>query len=259
MSRSRGRRIVPYPDLLLIALIGIAAVVAVVLNLPVVLRLVLALPLVFFVPGYALVSALFPARPLPALERLLISVGASFAITILAGLVVARVFGLSATSWTVTLALFGVVGAGLAWLRRTRSSDTRPTLQLPAISTRDALPVAVAALAAIAIVVGTRMIAAQQEAPPPAQLWLVPVADGSFDARLGVRAGPAGGTYAVQLTSAGVAVEQFDISLAPGETWETVVDLTAEERQRPIVGRLYEGGSELELRFVVLQPPVDAG
>lgn len=260
MRQFRGQRLaVPDPDLLLVAVTAFAAVLAVLLNLPVVVRLILALPLVFFVPGYALMCALFPARPLPAVERLLISVGASFGITILAGLVLARVVGLSATSWTIMLALFGMAGAGVAWLRRKRAATERPYVQLPTVRLRDALPLAVAAVAVIAIIVGTRVIAAQQEVPPPAQLWMLPLADGSFDAQLGVRAGPAGGAYVVQLTSAGVLVEQFDFSLAPGETWETVVDFSAEERQRPIVGRLYEGGSQLEIRFVVLQPPVDAG
>lgn len=110
----------------------------VVLGLSGPLRVVLALPTVLFLPGYALVAALFPERPeegpppgeegepstrqgLDGLERFALSLGLSIAVVPLLGL------GLNFTPWGIRLApvlaaitIFTLSAAAVAWRRRAR-------------------------------------------------------------------------------------------------------------------------------------------
>ncbi len=44
--------------------------------------------------------------------------------------------------------------------------------------------------------------------------------------------------------------------LGPNEMWQQDLVFDAEDREQPIVGRLYAEGDDTELRFVVLQPPL---
>ncbi len=210
--------------------------------------------MILLAPGYVLQSALLPVPPLPALDRLLISFGGSIVITILVGLLLAWVrIPLVPISWTAALALFTIIGAGLAVLRRRGSKPASPERALPRVRLRDALPIALAGVGIVAIFVGTRTIAGDQEPAAPAQLWLLPAVDGSTGARLGMRAGD-GGDYTIRVTSAGVLLQEYAIRLDPEQAWEQHVVLSADDRRQPIVGRLYTDVSETELRFVVLQP-----
>lgn len=90
-------------DLSLVVISLAATAIAVLLNAPAFVRVPLASALVFFVPGYALSVALFPAGEaapskqlggsitrdgIAMLDRIVISVGASVSIVVLAGLVI---------------------------------------------------------------------------------------------------------------------------------------------------------------------------
>ncbi|KKI00375.1 hypothetical protein EO95_13960 [Methanosarcina sp. 1.H.T.1A.1] len=85
-----------------------------------VLRNILGLPLVLFLPGYALIAALFPAKSdLDGIERTALSFGLSIAVVPLIGL------GLNYTPWgirllpiLISLSLFTIAMCGLAYLRR---------------------------------------------------------------------------------------------------------------------------------------------
>jgi hypothetical protein len=243
------------PDLALAAAVATAAVVAVLMGAPPFVRVVLTLPLVFFIPGYVLLHALLPASSLATVERLAIAVGASIAITILAGLLLGWApVPLGSLSWSVTLGTISVIGAAVCWVRRRRLSSAVAPPASPSIRMRDGLTVAVAGLAAVAILAGTRAIASDMEPPHPVQLWMLPVANESYDAHLGVRGGLPSGTYTVRVSSSGVTLNEFPVTVGPGETWETVLSFSQADRQRPIVARLYEQGQDVELRFVVLQP-----
>jgi uncharacterized membrane protein len=78
--------------------------------------------MVLFVPGYALIAALFPRRgDLDGIERVALSFGLSIAVVPLIGL------GLNYTPWgirltpvVISLALFTVIMAAAAYLRRTQ-------------------------------------------------------------------------------------------------------------------------------------------
>jgi uncharacterized membrane protein len=84
------------------------------------LRNLLGLPLVLFLPGYALIAALFPAKSdLDGIERTALSFGLSIAVVPLIGL------GLNYTPWgirllpiLISLSVFTFIMCGLAYLRR---------------------------------------------------------------------------------------------------------------------------------------------
>jgi len=86
------------------------------------LRIVFALLIIFFVPGYAFISALFPGnREISGIERFTLSVGFSIVIMVFDG------FLISLTEWkfrpnsiTISLALLTLVFVVLAYLSRRR-------------------------------------------------------------------------------------------------------------------------------------------
>ncbi len=246
-------------DLLAAGIVSAAAVVLALVDAPAVLRLLPALVLVLFIPGYLLAAALFPQPSLSLTERVVISIGASFALTIVGGLLLAwSPAGLTPVSWATFLAVMSLVGIVAAWWRRRRSAGFMPRIALLPVRGIDLLMLTVAALGIVGIVAATRAIASDMEEPPPAALWMLPVENGALDARVGVRAGDPGGAYTLRVTSTGQLLDEFELDLDAGETWQQVIDFTAETRERPIVARLFDADGD-ELRFVVLQPLMDDG
>jgi len=89
-------------------------------------RNILGLPLVLFLPGYALIAALFPAKSdLDGIERTALSFGLSIAVVPLIG------FGLNYIPWgirllpiLISLSVFTFLMCGLAYLRRAKLSET---------------------------------------------------------------------------------------------------------------------------------------
>ena len=257
MNRYRDE-LIRHSDLVVLSVLALVAVAVVGLELPPPVRLLPALPLIFFAPGYVLQAALFPASPWPPVERTLLAVGVSLVSTIVVGLVLAAAsIPLGPVSWTVALAALTLFAAAVAWFRQSHLEATPTGFGLPPLRWRDAILITLAMVGTVAVLVGTRAIAADREVAAPEQLWLLPRDDGSLDARVGARAGGAGGAYVIRLTSAGALLEEFTVQLEPGQTWEQDVPFSEEDRRQPIVGRLYIQGEETELRFVVLQPHPD--
>jgi uncharacterized membrane protein len=85
-----------------------------------VVRVGVGLIYVLFCPGYALVSALFPAKKgLGALERVALSIGMSIVLTPLMGLVAnLSPFGIRIFTMLPAFSLFILAAAAVAWLRR---------------------------------------------------------------------------------------------------------------------------------------------
>jgi len=82
-------------------------------------RIIIGLPYLLFFPGYVLISFLFPEEePLDKIERIALSFGLSIAITPLIGLLLNYIWNISLTSISVSLSLFILAFAGLAYLRR---------------------------------------------------------------------------------------------------------------------------------------------
>jgi uncharacterized membrane protein len=102
------------------------------------LRIVVGLPFVLFLPGYALIAALYPRRDdLDGVERLALSLGLSLAVVPLIGLVLNYTpWGIRLVPILVGLSVFTGGCAVAAWRRRARISpaerfpaDVRPVLQ----------------------------------------------------------------------------------------------------------------------------------
>jgi len=86
------------------------------------LRATLGIPFVLFLPGYAVVAALFPRRTdLTGIERLAYSLGLSLALTPLVGIAVNFTpWGIRLLPIVLSLALIIVAMAGFAFYRRER-------------------------------------------------------------------------------------------------------------------------------------------
>jgi len=257
---NRLRALAYHVDLWVAALLVLAAMAAVTLNLGTLPRVLLGVPLVLFLPGYALVSALFPTRVIPTVERLLLALGASIALAIVVGLALALAgVLLTPGSWTVALALLTMIGVVVAWVRRLRHGVTGPGFAFVTMPRLSALMVVVAVLGAINIVAGSNLVAQDQASPAPAQLWMVPIPGQPDEAQLGMRAGADGGPYLIRLSSGGTTLREFNVDTAPGQEWVTDVVFPVAVRANPIVARLYYNGSDTEMRFVVLEPATNGG
>ena len=82
----------------------------------------MGLPLVLFLPGYALIAALFPRKDdLDGIERIALSFGLSIAITPLLGLGLNYTpFGIRLTPILIVLSVFTISLAISTWVRRSR-------------------------------------------------------------------------------------------------------------------------------------------
>lgn len=85
-----------------------------------VLRIILGLPFVFFFPGYALISALYPSKKsLSTFARIALSFGFSLVVTALVGLILNYTpFGIRLYPILVTLFIFNLIMSGIYWLRQ---------------------------------------------------------------------------------------------------------------------------------------------
>jgi len=85
-------------------------------------RIILGLPLVLFLPGYALIAALFPRKDdFDAIERVALSFGLSIAITPLLGLALNYTpFGIRLAPVLIVLSVFTISLAICAYVRRSR-------------------------------------------------------------------------------------------------------------------------------------------
>jgi uncharacterized membrane protein len=113
-------------ELLLIIILTVLLGIIVYFSPSSILRVIFGLPALLFFPGYALLSALFPARDaLHSLEWAAFSLAVSIAAVSLIGII------LNYTPWGITLhsallanAGFIIAAAALAWLRRYRINAT---------------------------------------------------------------------------------------------------------------------------------------
>jgi uncharacterized membrane protein len=109
------------PNIDLIIVIGITLLLIIaVIFLPFdILRLVLGLPFALFLPGYALISALFPSRSqLSTIERVAYSIALSFAIVALIGLLLNYAWSISLYPILLCFSLITLILVFIAWFRR---------------------------------------------------------------------------------------------------------------------------------------------
>ncbi len=254
---TRLRALIDQPDLALAAVFvmlgGIGAVGAFD-GIPL-LHVMLTVPLVLFLPGYALVNAALPSLVVPAVERLLISVGTSIALTILVGVVLGwPTFGLNQATWPLALVALTIILIAIAWARRSLLGIVGARPRIAPMPLGAALALGLAILIVGNVLIGARLFAQSQQSPVPVQLWMLPVSGEMDQARLGMRAGSDGGRFEIIVSASGQALHTFDLDLPAEQTWETILDLPAGTESVPIVARLYDNGSDVESRYVTLVP-----
>ncbi len=222
------------------------------IEVPSAVRVVLAIPFVLALPGYAIVSALLPALELPAVERLLLSIGSSIVLAILLGLVIAGTGDLSPARWAVGITVVTVTGIVAAWVRRVRAGLNGPHARVATMPRLGALAVVLAVLLAANVVAVARLSAAGNDPAAPLQLWLVPDADDPGAALLGVRGGADADEYRLVVLIDDDPIHEFALQVDAGETWQTQLRLSPQQRQQSVFARLFEGDEEV--RWVVLRP-----
>jgi hypothetical protein len=202
-------------------------------------RALLTVPLVLFLPGYALTAAVFPRRGGAGpsqVERIMLGVGLSLAAAALGGIVLdGTPWGLRAATWAILLGgtTLGATAVALARDATERGATEEehlggraPLRGLPAVGLGQGLLLAGAALAVVAATAVARQGAEVDQATKGStQLWLVAAGEPGGALRLGLRsAEPRPATYILRLAVDGVPAQTWpDITLAPGQTWETTV------------------------------------
>lgn len=233
-------------DLIMVSILAVvcAAIALAMAAVPVV-RIIGALPLVVFLPGYAITLACLPRRSLGRVERLLISLGLSVAITILLGLTLYYVgISLQTATWAIALAATTLVFCGIAWRRRHTVEGESSSVSLSInLSLRDMV------LLGLAVVVSGAAIGIARLPSPPNNvsgytlLWLVPTSDGDTgNYQLGITSQEfTAVAYHLQVTIDGRVVWDWpELKLAPGETWKSPIVLQNDQlRAGSIAAVLY--------------------
>ena len=211
------------------------------------LRLLFGLPLALVLPGYALMSALFPRRMLGGVERMLFTLSLSLSTVILCGFVLNRTpWGLRPESWAVALSEITLGASLIAAARRhfipaklaDLMHDQQARTVQPPTSSRPRLGLSVGqtvlfglaiALAASAMLLA-RGEAALRPAPDVIQLWMLP-GDKAATVRVGVNSvGPAEGNFRLQIQRGGYVIREWQsLTITAGQRWEEIVTLDGQQ------------------------------
>jgi uncharacterized membrane protein len=212
------------------------------------IRVIAALPLALYLPGFALVAAVFDGEQLAPLKRLTIEVAASLIVLVLSAFVLNIFpFGLRTASWAVLLPLLIIVGCAVAARRRDKASR-RPRPFFAGVgrpSTRTIV------LLGAAIVIGAASIALAQK-PLPAKhaegftaLWMLPTDADEEAVVVGVQSNeqdPA--SYRLEVTAGGGSQSKtYRVELDPGEEKTFEVEVPSRSTGRThVVASLYREG-----------------
>lgn len=218
----RGNR-----DLQLAAPAAVAcAVLAILLPVPV-LSLVFAAPLAFFLPGYAIVCAVFARRNLDTARLLVLSFGLSLAVLALVPLLLDPLpGGISMGWWAVALCLVVLGAARAAALARRKPAQRAFRLPRLRLAKRDAGLVALGFAAGLAAVVLIFIPFSAKDAIGYSELWIEPERGAVPSALVGIASREQeSDRFTVELRT-NLSETPFQITnleLAPGELEELVV------------------------------------
>jgi uncharacterized membrane protein len=221
------------------------------------IRVVAALPLTLYLPGFALVAAVFDGEELAPLKRATLEVAASLIVLILSAFVLnVFPFGLTTASWAVLLPLLIIVGCAVAAIRRGKARQ-RPR---PLLASADRPATRTIVLVGAAVLIGAASIALAQK-PLPAKhaegytaLWMLPTDADEEAVVVGVQSNeqePA--SYRLRVTTGGASQSQtYRVKLDPGEekTFEVEVPSRSAGRSHVVASLYREGKPERLFRRV---------
>jgi uncharacterized protein DUF1616 len=214
-----------------------------------IVRVLAALPLCLFLPGFALVAAVFDGEELAPFKRLTIEVAASLFVLVLSAFVLnVFPFGLRTASWAVLLPLLVIVGCAVAARRRGRA----PRQSRRAFASFGRPSTSTAVLVAAALLIAAGAVALAQK-PLPAKhaegytaLWMLPTDAREEAVVVGVQSNeqdPA--SYRLRVTSGGASQSKtYRVELDPGEEKTFEVEVPSRSTgSTHVVASLYREGS----------------
>jgi len=239
----RGHR-----DLSIVSLAAVVCALVAALVPVEIVRVAAALPLTLYLPGYALVAALFDGEELAPLKRVTVEVAASLIMLILSALLLnVFPFGLTTASWAALLPLVVILGCGVAARRRSKASRQAP----PVFAAVGRPATRTVVLVGAAILIGAASIALAEK-PLPAKhaagytaLWMLPTNAAEKALVVGVQSNeqdPA--SYRLRVaTGGGSQSKTYRVKLDPGE--EKTFEVEAPSRSTGathVVASLYREG-----------------
>jgi uncharacterized membrane protein len=220
---------------------------------------ILTLPLVLVLPGYALLSALFPRISLGVAERVVFSLGISPIVVILSGLALNLTpFGLRTNSWAVCLGGITLGASTVALVRRRGQDQPVSRWLMERITFRQGLLLVLAGVIFYGAVTVSINGASQQTHTAFTQLWILPAsgANPNNTVLLGVNnMEPQSENYLLEVDVNGLVANVWPaIKLKPNENWETtfVLQQTGQAGPAKVEAYLYRDTSTTVYRHVLL-------
>jgi uncharacterized membrane protein len=210
-----------------------------------IVRTIAAIPLCLFLPGYALVAAAFGSRELAPPKRLVLTVGVSLMVLVVATFFLNIFpFGLRTASWAVLLPVVVVAVARWAALSRNAPRHGRAagfSLSRPSASS--------VVLTSIALLIGVgALVLAQKPLPAKnavgyAALWVLPAdPDHEEDVVVGVISNeqePASYWLEVEVGSREPQIYNFELDPGEERTFEVTAPITSGRNRVRVVASLY--------------------
>jgi hypothetical protein len=249
-------------DLLIIALLAVDGAASIVAGFDIPVVRVFTAFMLLLLPGYALRAALFPKHALDSPEQILISLGSSVLVVILAGMgIYLAGWAMDASTWASTLALFTLAACAMAFFRR-RGIAGLGTASPAWAPLRLRWGQALLLFVAFALTFGAVNLARMPISNPAnlqgyTILWMLPVVKGAPQfVHLGVISNqftPA--NYRLQLVEGNQVIQEWpDILLAPGQSWESIYRIPATVNHTQVKAFLYKlDNPQIVYRQVSLQ------
>jgi hypothetical protein len=154
------------------------------------LCLVVALPLVLFLPGYALVAAIFARGRIPLRHLLVLSIGLSLAVLALGALLLNYLpGGIRAGWWALLLVIVVFAAARAAAIRRPSRRAAPSTPWRPRLNAPQAAIFAAGGLAIVAAIVLAFTPVGAKDALGYTQMWIQPLKGARTGVEIGVGSG----------------------------------------------------------------------
>jgi hypothetical protein len=224
---------------------------------------VLGLLLVLWLPGHAIVAALFPSWRLWAAERIVLHIAVSLGVTVVGGyLLNLTPWGLHATTWGVLLGTATLAAVGVALVRREEPATETPRAVLERLRRHKTSLILLALTGAgmAAAVILARNGALAQPTNGFTQLWILSTGPaGAENLNIGIRSAETQTlSYDLALlTSDSVVRDWPEIRLQPGEEWSVKIPVPAGVAAgQPVAAVLYrQDDPETVYRRVLWWPP----